>query len=244
VKTRTQPYTLNLIAPVTFAGGAIAAAVFIVGGWNPLAQPKPSSQGAVVQQSFESKYQMARAIASETASTTATIPYIVKPGDTLQSIAETYGVPPSEIARATPAPIDFLHTGQTLAIPKAATIQPTTRPRTETFIWPVPGPAIAQENSLDISAPLGTPVVAVQSGTVITSGQKYNGYGNMVDVLHTDGTVTRYGHGAKLLVRAGETVRQGQPIMYVGCSGHCTQPHVRFEVRVQGRQVNPLAFLP
>jgi murein DD-endopeptidase MepM/ murein hydrolase activator NlpD len=86
--------------------------------------------------------------------------------------------------------------------------------------------------------------MAAQDGTVILAGKKYNGYGNMVDILHKDGTVTRYAHGLRILVKAGQTVQQGEAIMYVGTSGLTRTPHVRFEVMARGEVLDPLKFLP
>jgi len=203
-----------------------------------LNQPKApiltSSLTDVLQQSYTTKYQMALVLASQpTASAQA---YTVQAGDTLQSIAQQHGLSPRAIVQASPEPIDFLKPGQTLALPKR-----------EGFIWPIVGPtmpAATQRTSLDLVAPMGTEVVAAQAGTVITAGQKYNGYGNMVEIRHNDGIVTRYAHGSRILVQAGQRVTQGEPVLSVGCSGQCSRAHVRFEVRVKGRTVDPLTFLP
>jgi len=96
---------------------------------------------------------------------------------------------------------------------------------------------------LDIDGNMGQTVFAARSGTVITAGPKYSGYGNMVDILHEDGVVTRYGHATRVLVRVGQQVAQGEPIMTLGCTGRCSGPHVHFEVRIGGHAVNPLPYL-
>jgi len=200
------------------------------------APPAPTSLDQALQQSFTVKYQMALALASQPAPAQPTTPYTVKLGDTLQSIAADYGVSPVAIVQATPGPVDFLQPGQTLSIPHRST-----------FVWPLTGPTLPvplPRTSLDLVASLGTKVVAAQAGTVITAGRKYNGYGNMVEILHDKGMVTRYAHGAQVLVQAGTQVAQGQPILKVGCSGRCSRAHVRFEVRVKGQLIDPLSVLP
>ncbi|RMG59124.1 MAG: M23 family metallopeptidase, partial [Gammaproteobacteria bacterium] len=83
---------------------------------------------------------------------------------------------------------------------------------------------------------------AVAGGVVTWAGKRY-GYGNMVEINHGNGYVTRYGHGEKVLVEVGDTVKQGQVIMKMGSTGRSTGPHVHFEVLRHGRHVNPLRFI-
>jgi murein DD-endopeptidase MepM/ murein hydrolase activator NlpD len=98
---------------------------------------------------------------------------------------------------------------------------------------------------IDIAAPIGTPVVAVKDGIVIAAGLNAvgHGYGNGVDIRHQDGSITRYGHAEKILVRVGQPVKQGEPIMLMGCTGHCTGPHVHFEIHIDGKPVDPRPYL-
>ncbi len=99
---------------------------------------------------------------------------------------------------------------------------------------------------IDVAAPIGTPVVAVQKGIVIAAGLNAvgNGYGNGIDIRHEDGSISRYAHAEKILVRVGQPVKQGETIMLMGCSGHCTGPHVHFEIRVADKPVDPRPYLP
>jgi murein DD-endopeptidase MepM/ murein hydrolase activator NlpD len=99
---------------------------------------------------------------------------------------------------------------------------------------------------IDVAAPIGTPVVAVQKGIVIAAGMNAvgHGYGNGIDIRHEDGSVSRYAHAEKILVRVGQPVKQGESIMLMGCSGHCTGPHVHFEIRVADKPVDPRPYLP
>ncbi|MBD2060739.1 M23 family metallopeptidase [Funiculus sociatus GB2-A5] len=97
---------------------------------------------------------------------------------------------------------------------------------------------------IDIAAPIGTPIFAAASGVVVYAGWNSGGYGNLIDIQHADGSVTRYAHNNRLLVREGETVEQGQLISEMGSTGRSTGPHLHFEIRPQGKAaVNPTALL-
>jgi murein DD-endopeptidase MepM/ murein hydrolase activator NlpD len=95
---------------------------------------------------------------------------------------------------------------------------------------------------VDFAGVRGSPVVAVAEGVVTFSG-KQSGYGNLVEVRHKDGLVTRYGHCQKRLVREGDQVAHGQTIATLGSTGRSTGPHVHFEILVGGKQVNPLKYI-
>lgn len=95
---------------------------------------------------------------------------------------------------------------------------------------------------LDIDAPAGTPITSVARGIVSFAGVR-NGYGNVVEVDHGNGYLTRYAHAEKLLVHVGEPVRVGQELALVGSTGRSTGPHVHFEVWYRGKVINPLAFV-
>ena len=98
----------------------------------------------------------------------------------------------------------------------------------------------------------GKPILAAKAGTVVTStalkyaNGNYRSYGEYIVINHHDGTMTLYAHGApgSRLVSAGQSVSQGQQIMSVGTTGNSTGYHLHFEVRVNGRPVNPTPYLP
>ena len=100
----------------------------------------------------------------------------------------------------------------------------------------------AMHKGLDFAGKRGSPVVAVAAGSVIWSGPR-DGYGNLIEIDHGHGFVTRYGHNQQNLVRVGQLIRKGQQIARMGSSGRSTGPHVHFEVLRDGQPVNPLRYL-
>lgn len=95
---------------------------------------------------------------------------------------------------------------------------------------------------IDFAGKLGSDVVAVAKGVVTYSGRKY-GYGNVIDINHGNGYVTRYAHNRKNLVAVGDKVDKGAVIAEMGTSGRSTGPHVHFEVLVNHKQINPSRFI-
>lgn len=95
---------------------------------------------------------------------------------------------------------------------------------------------------MDFAAKSGSEVQTVAGGVITWSGQRY-GYGNLVEVNHGNGYVTRYGHNKENLVQVGDTVKKGQGIALMGSTGRSTGPHVHFEVLKNGRQINPQRFV-
>ncbi len=91
---------------------------------------------------------------------------------------------------------------------------------------------------MDFGAPTGTPIFAAGDGVITRAGWA-NGYGNFVSIKHNGTYATAYGHMSKILVSAGQRVRQGQVIGRVGSTGNSTGPHLHFEVLQAGTQVNP-----
>ena len=97
-------------------------------------------------------------------------------------------------------------------------------------------------HGVDLAARWGAKVVAAASGLVTWAGKR-GGYGNMVEITHADGYVTRYGHSSRILVSKGEVVRRGQPIARVGSTGRSTGPHLHYEVLVNGKKVDPDKYI-
>jgi len=95
---------------------------------------------------------------------------------------------------------------------------------------------------IDMAAPVGTPIYATAEGTVIFAGWQ-RGYGNLIKIRHELGTETRYGHLSKIRVKVGQKVSRGSQIGDMGNTGRSTGPHLHYEVRVNGRAVNPMSFI-
>jgi len=121
------------------------------------------------------------------------------------------------------------------------------------FIWPAQGVFTSgygwrwgrMHRGIDIAGPIGTPIFAAAPGVVDYAGWNSGGYGNLVDIRHPDGSLTRYAHNNRLLVRKGQRVRQGQQIAEMGSTGYSTGPHLHFEIHPAGQgAVNPMAYLP
>ena len=100
----------------------------------------------------------------------------------------------------------------------------------------------AMHAGLDMAGVTGEPIYASASGTVLQAGRA-NGYGNLVELNHGKGIDTRYGHLSAVLVKPGQRVQQGQLIGRMGSTGRSTGTHLHFEVRVDGRAVNPRPYL-
>ncbi|MTJ48025.1 peptidoglycan DD-metalloendopeptidase family protein [Dolichospermum sp. UHCC 0259] len=121
------------------------------------------------------------------------------------------------------------------------------------YIWPAKGVLTSgygwrwgrMHRGIDIANSTGTPIYASSAGVVEKAGWNSGGYGNLVDIRHDDGSLTRYGHNSRILVQRGQRVQQGQTIAAMGSTGFSTGPHSHFEVHPSGKgAVNPIAFLP
>ncbi len=100
----------------------------------------------------------------------------------------------------------------------------------------------AFHSGVDLVAYPGTPILAAADGTVLFSGVQ-EGYGNSVIILHAFGYQTLYGHASRTLVYTGQNVRRGDRVALLGMSGRATGPHLHYEVRLQGRPVEPWAYI-
>lgn len=95
---------------------------------------------------------------------------------------------------------------------------------------------------IDLAAGYGSPIIATSDG-VVGSANWAGGYGLLVSLDHGSGLQTRYGHMSRLNVVAGQSVRKGDVIGYVGSTGMSTGPHLHYEIRINGQPVNPAAHL-
>lgn len=100
----------------------------------------------------------------------------------------------------------------------------------------------ALHTGLDFPADVGTPVMAAAGGVVLLSEYQPQ-YGNVIELDHGKGLITRYAHNSKVLVKTGDIVKRSQVIAEVGTTGRSTGPHLHFEVRVEGVAQDPAKFL-
>jgi murein DD-endopeptidase MepM/ murein hydrolase activator NlpD len=101
----------------------------------------------------------------------------------------------------------------------------------------------AMHGGIDLAGPYGTPVYATADGIVGRSEWNDGGYGNLVEINHGPGIQTRYGHLSRLIARPGARVRRGELIGLMGSTGRSTGNHLHYEVRIDGRAVNPIPFM-
>ena len=120
------------------------------------------------------------------------------------------------------------------------------------YIWPTEGTITSgfgwrwgrMHRGVDVAGPIGTPIVAAAAGVVERAGWTSGGYGNIVEIRHPDGSMTRYAHNNSVIVSAGQSVKQGQQIAEMGSTGYSTGPHLHFEVYLNDDAVNPVVYLP
>jgi len=129
-----------------------------------------------------------------------------------------------------------------------AAVSPEGRPVQAAYVSSRFGPRIdpfsgrrALHKGIDFAGLPGTPIVAVGAGIVTWSGP-LAGYGEMVEIDHGNGLVTRYAHNTENLVEVGDVVTRGQPIARLGATGRATGPNLHFEVLQDGEAVDPLPF--
>ena len=118
------------------------------------------------------------------------------------------------------------------------------------WTWPLKGKLIqvfsnkgSASNGIDLSSSLGKPVKAASSGIIVYAGSGIQGYGKLVVVKHNDTFLSAYAYNSRLLVVEGAMVKAGQVIAEVG-KGPQLDPRLHFEIRKDGKPVNPLTYLP
>lgn len=196
--------------------------------------------------------------------------HVVKPGENLYRIGKAYDVPFAELARVNGLrDAAQIRVGQRIFIPGAtqllpvgiitpadapAVVQTPTLPPElpdDGLLWPVSGminssfgPRGASfHDGIDIAAPEGTPILAIERGEVVYSDQ-LRGYGNIVIIRHADAMISVYAHNQINLVREGQQVERGTVIAKVGSTGRVTGPHLHFEIRKHNAAQDPLRYLP
>ena len=196
--------------------------------------------------------------------------HVVKPGENLFRIGKAYDITHEELARVNGLrDAGQIYVGQRIFIPGATRQLPidvitplppekqATLPaqpldiQDEKFIWPVVGSVNSGfgprsgsfHDGIDIGAPAGTPIRAIERGEVIYSDQ-LRGYGNIVIIRHAEGIVSVYAHNDVNLAKQGQVVSRGEIIAKVGSTGRVTGPHLHFEIRKNNTAQDPLRVLP
>ncbi|ANW24740.1 murein hydrolase activator NlpD [Vibrio coralliilyticus] len=118
------------------------------------------------------------------------------------------------------------------------------------WLWPTKGRVIKNfsagdqgNKGIDIAGQRGQPITSTANGTVVYSGNALRGYGNLVIIKHNDNYLSAYAHNERLLVHEGQSVKAGQKIATMGSSG-TNSVRLHFEIRYQGKSVNPKRYLP
>jgi murein DD-endopeptidase MepM/ murein hydrolase activator NlpD len=179
------------------------------------------------------------------------VQHTVAKGDTLVSVAKKYKGDIDEIAAYNDLNKgDPLAVGSTIIIPDGEVAAPTysvsssgssgsssLKEYSDYYLRPlavcVKTQGIHGHNAVDLAAPIGTPILASADGQVIIAktGGWNGGYGNYIVIRHSNGTQTLYAHSSKIIVSAGDVVKQGDVIGLVGSTGESTGPHLHFEIR-------------
>lgn len=181
---------------------------------------------------------------------------------TIAAPAQTPPAAPAQTPPAAPAP-----PGPVISVPApveatkpVASQEPgpkPERPRSSAqagggLLWPVRGRVVAgygsgsdgmHNDGINIAAPRGAPVEAVDAGVVAYAGNELRGYGNLLLVKHSNGWISAYAHCDQMLVKRGDKVARGQVIARVGSTGNVAEPQLHFELRRGNRPVDPREFL-
>ncbi|MCD5976095.1 putative Lipoprotein NlpD [Pseudomonas savastanoi pv. glycinea] len=196
-------------------------------------------------------------------------PYTIRPGQTIRfdgrsnstssAVASSSGtVRPPVASTTTSTTTSPSGSVKTTVISKPVTVVPPPAgsstvpagPSPKGWTWPSNGILIGKFSSngslnkgIDIAGDLGQPVLAASDGSVVYAGSGLRGYGELVIIKHSDTYVSAYGHNRRLLVREGQQVKAGQTIAEMGSTG-TDRVKLHFEIRRQGKPVDPLQFLP
>ena len=200
--------------------------------------------------------------------------HIVKKGHTLYDIANCYEVSISDIMKINQLKNnDKIYLGDKLFIPlydntnqtncnniTKVTINKEVNKTTEkkknnnySYMWPVKGKIISKfgllakglrNDGINISADIGNPVLAIESGKIVYAGNEIQAFGNLILIKHHNDKTSAYAHLDKINVKKGESVNKGQIIALVGNSGKVSIPQLHFEIRDKDGPLDPLKYLP
>jgi len=197
----------------------------------------------------------------------------VRAGETLYGLSQQYGIDMSALVRTNAIPAPYrLVIGQRLRLPgtvpqatkrvvladapvKRVTKGLPTKPplrAAKYFLWPAEGRLLSSfgpkegglhNDGINFSLPQGEPIRASENGVVAYAGNELPGYGNLLLVRHDGGWISAYAHNETLLVSRGDLVTRGQVISHAGSTGNVSSPQAHFELRRNGKPVNPIKYL-
>ena len=200
--------------------------------------------------------------------------HIVKKGHTLYDIANCYEVSISDIMKINQLKNnDKIYSGDKLFIPLYDNTNQTNcnnitkviiteevnktsekkKNNNYSYMWPVKGKIISKfgllakglrNDGINISADLGNPVLAIESGKIVYAGNEIQAFGNLILIKHYNDKTSAYAHLDKINVKKGESVNKGQIIALVGNSGKVSIPQLHFEIRDKDGPLDPLKYLP
>ena len=200
--------------------------------------------------------------------------HIVKKGHTLYDIANCYEVSISDIMKINQLKNnDKIYLGDKLFIPLynntnqtncnnitkvniTKEVNKTTEKKKNnnySYMWPVKGKIISKfgllakglrNDGINISADIGNPVLAIESGKIVYAGNEIQAFGNLILIKHHNDKTSAYAHLDKINVKKGESVNKGQIIALVGNSGKVSIPQLHFEIRDKDGPLDPLKYLP
>jgi murein DD-endopeptidase MepM/ murein hydrolase activator NlpD len=203
-------------------------------------------------------YRLVKTEKTEPEKKATVVEHKVASGESLSLIARKYQTTISAIVAENNMSNTVVMAGQTLKVPAQGRYKVAQSSKAVRASWKMPVRGRLSDKygwrkhpvyrkrlfhaGIDIAAPKGTPIAAVQSGKVIYAGRR-SGYGNLVIISHANGMSTRYAHCSSILVKKGQNVRAGQLVAKVGATGVATGNHLHFEIRKNGKTQNPLTYL-
>ena len=185
----------------------------------------------------------------------------VKDNDTIESLSKEFNVPKDNITESNqgkkiiPGEWVFIPLKRGLLSKANETLpfDPKIMLKTGEFLWPVPGSNIISSGfgsrwgktheGIDISARVGSHIVAAAEGVVVYEGSEIGGYGNITVIAHRNGFFSVYAHAKNNFTHQGQRVYRGQVIAQIGMTGRTTGPHLHFEIRKNGEAIDPTNFL-
>ena len=185
----------------------------------------------------------------------------VKPTDTLDTLSKEFNVPKEKITESNAG--KGITAGEWVFIPlkrgvlvqdyEARPHDPKMYLKSGEFLWPVPSSNTISSGfghrwgraheGVDISARVGSHIVAAAEGVVVYSGSEIGGYGNITVIAHKNGFFSVYAHAKSNFTHQGQRVYRGQVISQIGMTGRTTGPHLHFEIRKNGEAIDPASFL-